>query len=126
MTNDLPRSDKGRTAASELGYGKYSIGFNVYTSEGNDITTTKGKAWESPIWGYSSNGSYDRGDVYSSALYFGYRTRGIAYRTGIDAPFVQDFFQNGVHRHISGSPYFQKGNYLRVYGYRGTYNRFIY
>ena len=48
-------------------------------------------------------------------------------RIGVDTSWVQDFFQNGIHKNISGSPYFDTRNgpptnwYLR-YGIYSTFS----
>jgi hypothetical protein len=60
----------------------------------------------------------------SSNLYVGYRHGGMVYCAGVDAPFVQDLFQNGVHRYITKTtPYFMDyGRGSRPYSYIRTYD----
>lgn len=117
MTNDAwVGGDKYRTAAAEIGYGDYSLGFNVYTND----PKIKEYGKDSEMWGPHTpkkgklagkdQGSWADGIRLSSSLYIGYRYNGISYRIGIDAPFVQDATQNFVHRYITKStPYFPSG-----------------
>ncbi|MBI1767427.1 MAG: hypothetical protein HYR67_03520 [Bacteroidetes bacterium] len=127
---NLGGGDKYRTAAAEIGIGDYSVGFNIYTGIGSNKET----GVSSPIWGPhiprrgagagEDQGAWRNGEVMSSNLYFGYRHGGMAYRVGIDAPFVQDFFQNGVHRYITKTtPYFMDyGRQSQPYFFMRTYD----
>ncbi|HNJ71127.1 MAG TPA: RHS repeat-associated core domain-containing protein, partial [bacterium] len=131
-SNDLPFSDKGRTASAEVGFGQNLIGFNVFTSEHGDVdkafeSAQNGSAYVSEVHGVNEAGSYnDRGTPYFSAFYFARRSGRNVFRTGVNAPWVQNVFQNGAHQLI-GVPYFIPGNYpARPYGYFGRYNPFIY
>ncbi len=38
-------------------------------------------------------------------MYFGVKRSNNVQRLGYDGAFVQDFFQNGIHRHIVTGPY---------------------
>ncbi|WP_299278908.1 RHS repeat-associated core domain-containing protein [uncultured Psychroserpens sp.] len=118
MTNDAFLSgDEYRTAAAEVGIGNYSFGFNLYTSEppsneyngeytidGKD--DTRDKTYESPIWGKNKHYTYSSGSRIFAGMYFGYRDKDKTYRLGFNGAFVQDLFQNGIHRHVITGPYF--------------------
>lgn len=114
MTNDVyTGSDMWRTAAAEVGIWDYSFGFNLFTTpppeEERDPKHFQGgdKEWKSPIW--RENGgekyTYSGGSRVCAGVYFGLKTRNNYSRVGVDAPWVQDFFQNGLHKLI-GSLYF--------------------
>jgi len=116
MTNDaFLGGDKGRTAAGEIGIGDYTFGTNIYTtappdseynSEDNQSVSTIDRTFKSKIWGANKNGTYSSGSRVYSGLYIGKRNGIFEQRWGIDGAFVQDFFQNGIHRHIVKGPYF--------------------
>jgi hypothetical protein len=59
------------------------------------------------------------------SLYVGFTQDGIQSRLGINAPFVQDFFQNTVVHGPRGIPRFKLGNYLDLYGSHRRNNPFI-
>lgn len=107
-------SDKGRTASAQLGYKGFNIGFQVISTDHSDFTEAakNSSSWVSRTWGklFGNNpaGVYDDNSKrITSPFYFGYSgANGFNYRIGIDAPLVQDFFQNGLHRLI-GSPWFR-------------------
>jgi hypothetical protein len=110
MTNDSwVGGDKSRTAAAEIGIGNFSYGMNIYTtappqSEYDD--GIGGGNYSSPIWGDNKTGSYSSGSRVYAGMYVGMRNGNNVIRAGIDAPWVQDLFQNGVHRHLVPGPYF--------------------
>lgn len=124
MTNDaFVGGDKYRTAAAEFGYKNYSFGFNLYTTappddeyNSNYPNRTGGNTtYESPIWKASGTNKKNNGNpfyTYSSGsrvfagIYFGIKRGNSVQRIGYDGAFVQDFFQNGTHRHIVKGPYF--------------------
>jgi hypothetical protein len=119
-------TDQGRTASVEIGHGSARLGFNVYTSAPERTILPDEGAWNETNWGTNDHGSYT-GKPYASALYFGYVKGRNMYRAGVNSPYVQDFFQNGLHKYIGGVPYFPRGNYRSsIYGYYGKYNPFIY
>ncbi len=118
MTNDAWLSgDKFRTAAAEVGIGDYSVGMNLYTTAPPKDEAQAGigesddETFKS-LWGPNQGrkgpdkGTYSSGSRVFAGLYIGVRNGNHVQRLGIDAPFVQDFFQNGIHRHIVRSPYF--------------------
>ncbi len=130
MTNDAwTGSDKFRTAAAEIGIGDFSYGFNLFTTTppeseynlrpqiGNDKTYT------SFIWGRNPRHTYSSGSRVYAGMYIGYRNGNNISRMGIDAPWVQDFFQNGIHRHVVKTPYFNTnyGPPTRFFGQSGHY-----
>jgi hypothetical protein len=136
IANDVWISgDKYRTAAAEIGWREFSIGFNVYTNapvekkdldmeytstavkkyDGHNIRRHKGKL--------ENNGAYPDGYRISSPLYFGYKRAGGMYRIGIDAPWVQDNTQNRLHR-IIGSPFIKSGEGTSLYTYYRSYDLF--
>ncbi|MDD2962416.1 MAG: polymorphic toxin type 23 domain-containing protein [Bacteroidales bacterium] len=115
MTNDaFVGGDKARTAAAEIGLGNHTVGFNLFTTappvaeRQSDYFKGGNETWESPIWGKNKKEryTYSSGSRLWAGLYLGYRNGNTNSRTGIDAPWVQDLFQNGLHKHIVHSPYF--------------------
>jgi len=110
MTNDafLSPGDKYRTAALEVGVREVSFGMNIYTTKPNErVEEGHGgdENYKSPIHGSNKHGTYTEGKRIYAGLYFGYNDGVTISRAGIDAPFVQDFFQNGVHRWVVRAPY---------------------
>ena len=71
--------------------------------KGAAVTHTKGFVRQR---GANKNGTYSSGSRVYAGLYFGKRNGVFEQRWGIDGAFVQDFFQNGIHRHIVKGPYF--------------------
>jgi hypothetical protein len=140
MTNDafLPSSwgggDKYRTAAAEIGYGELSVGMNVYSN--NPDKSNIDQTWRSRIYGKNrgGNGTYADGQRIYSSLYFGVNGAGTVSRIGVDSPWIQDAFQNGIHQSWwanlipgwHGSPYFitDYNTPSKLYLYSGTYNPF--
>ena len=127
MTNDAyVGSDKWRTAAVEGGYGQATVGFNLITTpspedEYSDYKVGSDEKYSSPIYGDRSKRkkqkyTYSQGERISAALYLGYGGS----RIGVDAPWVQDVFQNGIH-YLFNYPYFNttKGAPSSVYLYNG-------
>ena len=122
MTSDAwMGSDWYRTAAFEVGVGLYSMGINMFTTKppqgefdrlqgGNE---TYRSMWDSFLRKQPTvhdRGTYSSGSRVWAGLYFGYSDGFTVNRTGISAPWVQDFFQNGVHHFITTkSPYFNTG-----------------
>jgi hypothetical protein len=134
MTNDAwTGSDKFRTAAAEIGIGDFSYGFNLFTtappiSEYTSKPQQLGadKKYRSPIWGKNPLYTYSSGSRVYAGMYVGYRNGNNISRMGVDAPWVQDFFQNGIHRHVVPTPYFNTnyGPPTRLFGQSGY--RFAY
>lgn len=61
------------------------------------------------MWGSKHKAmTYSAGERKYAGLYLGYSNGMVNSRSGISAPWVQDFFQNGVHTLIN-SPYFDTG-----------------
>jgi len=122
--------DRYRTVAAEVGWNNYSLGMSLYT---NDPGTVAENDWSSKVAGRNPRNikAYNEGKRIYSGLYVGYRNGNMVTRMGIDAPFVQDVFQNGFHYVInkaglSNSPYIQTdyGTPASPYFYRGSYNPF--
>ena len=113
MTNDAFRgSDWYRTAAAEIGIGEVSFGFNLFTTE-PPLEEYKSKPHKgenseyiSPIHGKNPLGTYSTGSRVYAGMYLGYRNGNRISRFGVDAPWVQDLFQNGIHRWVVPTPYF--------------------
>ncbi|HAH59197.1 MAG TPA: hypothetical protein DCL86_13710, partial [Bacteroidales bacterium] len=114
MTNDAFRgSDWYRTAAAEIGIGEVSFGFNLFTTE-PPLEEYKRKPKQlggdseyiSPIHGKNPLGTYSSGSRVYAGMYLGYRNGNRVSRFGIDAAWVQDLFQNGIHRWVVPTPYF--------------------
>lgn len=117
MSNDAWVSgDKFRTGGVELSVGQASLGMSLYTTEPplGEYKSELGKSENSKfqsMWdrfGKNDNphGTYSSGSRVFAGLYFGYRSINSVSRIGVDAPWVQDFFQNGIHKYITRSPYF--------------------
>lgn len=123
--------DKFRSNATEIGWGDYFIGTNVYTTDPDK------KSADAIIYGEENNasrlfnnthGSYAKGHQLSSPLYVGMKTRNGVMRIGHNNPAYGDFFQNGFH-HLGthaiglkflpdkkvGSANFQLGDYNSLY-----------
>lgn len=115
MTNDAwMGSDWYRSAAAEASWEEFSIGFSLFTSQppkqeyddelGKDDSFKSmwdgaGKSWK--------KGTYSEGERKYARLYLGYNDGFTVSRIGVDAAFVQDFSQNGIHRlPLIRSPYF--------------------
>jgi RHS repeat-associated protein len=115
MTNDAPLSDKFRTAAGEIGVGPVSYGFNLYTTTPPESeykakpSMGTDKNYSSPLHGRHKYNAYSSGSRVYAGMYLGYRNGNTISRIGVDAPWVQDAFQNGIHRLI-GFPYFNTNN----------------
>ncbi|MDY0370724.1 MAG: polymorphic toxin type 23 domain-containing protein [Bacteroidales bacterium] len=114
MTNDaFTGSDWYRTAAAEIGIGDLSFGFNLVTTE-PPLEEYKRKPkqlggdseYKSPIHGKNPLGTYSTGSRVFAGMYLGYRNGNRVSRFGIDAAWVQDLFQNGIHRWVVPTPYF--------------------
>ncbi len=117
MTNDaFLTGDEKRTAAAEVAFGPYSVGFNLWTAsppqheyeyrEKDPQKTTLNQEWLSPIHGKNLNFTYSSGSRVYAGLYLGYNNGFMISRSGIEAPWVQDLFQNGIHRWVVKGPYF--------------------
>lgn len=114
--------DKYRTFGMEAGIGDFSLGATIYTTEGRDPDKNY---WQNgSMWGKNRKGTYTVGKRIYSSVYIGYRDGNSVYRLGIDAPGVQDFFQNGFHRIGSNSPYFRTDyeTPAKAYIYHGSYD----
>jgi len=90
-----------------------SYGFNLFTTEppleeyqrkpkqlGGD------SEFKSPIHGKNPLRTYSTGSRVYAGMYLGYRNGNRVSRFGIDAAWVQDLFQNGIHRWVVRTPYF--------------------
>jgi hypothetical protein len=130
MSNDAwVGGDKFRTAAIEFGVGDYSLGANIYTTAPKDTeygaNPSRGTddAYRS-MWGENPYSTYSEGDRVYAGLYAGYNNGFSVSRTGVDAAFVQDFAQNGVHKWLSHSPYFNtnRGPATSLFGQWLAYN----
>jgi RHS repeat-associated protein len=118
MTNDaFVGGDKYRTAAAEIGWENYSFGMNLYTTEPDKkeykLHQGSDEEYTSPIWGKSGISkktgnpfyTYKSGERVFAGMYFGINRNGAVQRLGIDDAFVQDLFQNGIHRNVVRGPY---------------------
>ncbi|MBS1775109.1 MAG: hypothetical protein JSS64_02380, partial [Bacteroidetes bacterium] len=86
------KSDKGRTQALELSYGKWAIGSYVETNDGKGDSGGKDKFdnRESHLWGANKPkmGAWLKGYVYNAPLYLGYNSGGTTSRIGLSAWWV--------------------------------------
>jgi RHS repeat-associated protein len=127
MANDAWLSgDKFRTASAEIGIGNYRAGFSLYSNNpaGGGTDASGADEWASPIYGCNGGGRgcYNTGQRIYSGAYVGYDNGTTVYRAGVNSPSVQDFFQNGIHRGVSRSPYFKTdyGTPASPYFYYGS------
>ena len=107
MQSRTSGGDKYRTAALEVGIGEYAVGWALFTTD----PKTGGepdKEWESPIWKANKDEryTYKTAERIYSGFYVGFKAFGRDYRAGHDGAWSQDLFQNGIHKHFVGSPYF--------------------
>lgn len=137
MENDFlaGTGDKWRTGAFEVSVGKFSVGFSIYTNEQTNPPDKFDKTAKSPIWGANNRprkgetlGGWINGLVYDAPIWLGYNTGMGISRIGYSHRYVQDFFQNGIHKWI---PFGHQNYYLKYveginhgYGYNGFYNQF--
>ncbi len=134
MENDFlaGTGDKWRTGAFEVSVGKFSVGFSIYTNEQAANSPTVNTP--SPIHGANNRprtetfGTWANGLVYDAPIWFGYNTGMGVSRIGYSHRYVQDFFQNGIHKWI---PFGHQNYYLKYvdginhgYGYNGYYNQY--
>ena len=117
LGHNIGGGDKFRTASLEIGLGELSVGMNIYTNDPGDTENPElDVSYESKLHGInrSGKGAYINGRRIHSNLYLGINSGGTVSRIGIDAPWVQDLFQNGIHQSWwaklipgwHGSPYF--------------------
>jgi hypothetical protein len=123
--------DGGRTAAASIGYGDFMLGMNMLTTYGYDKRESResdsmfGK--HVPKHGKKvkgiDQGTWQNAHIYNSNLFLGFRNGNIGYRLGVDAPWVQDAFQNFVHRYVTKStPYFlPRERPTTLYSYFGLF-----
>lgn len=141
MTNDaFVGGDKYRTAAAEVGYKDYSFGFNLYTTappekqynriinEEYDYREHMNYAYRSTIWDNEKRtnkyGAYSSGERVFAGMYLGIKAGNQVTRLGYDGAFVQDLFQNGIHRYVVRGPYFNTnlGSKSNIFSQYFTYN----
>ncbi len=104
--------DRWRTGAMEVTVNKFSVGFTVYTNDPlneygeNDYNYIE----KSEIYGHNNRklrfgrdkakGTWNRGMTYESPVWFGYNNGFGVSRIGYSHPYVQDSFQNGIHKFV--------------------------
>lgn len=89
--------DRYRTAALELRYKHFLIGFNVYTNEANGLMDVSSK---------NRYGVYYTGQQISSPLYVGYTNKNLLVRYGVNSSLGGLWGQNGWHRLFFSTPDF--------------------
>ena len=135
------KQDRWRTGGAEITYGKFVLGAQVYTNDPQNMPITEEDkrdktARESLTWKANDHnkGSWRFGDVLASPFYAGYKSGNSVTRIGINAPIVQDIFQNGIHKNgIFGQGYqnyylnykFQTGPYFYT-GYNNPFSIYTY
>ncbi len=125
-------SDWFRTAAAEIGVGEVSFGFNLFTTEPpmseykSDPQKGGNLVYKSPIWKENKLNTYSTGSRVYAGMYLGYRNGNRISRVGVDAPWVQDLFQNGWHHGVVKTPYFntELGSPSAVFSQGGYLNPF--
>lgn len=124
-----------------MGYKDYSFGFNLYTTAppeneyNSKYPNRRGgdEKYTSPIWGDSGvsrkNGgkpfyTYSSGERVFAGMYLGVKSGNQVTRLGYDGAFVQDLFQNGIHKHIVRGPYFNTnlGSKSNIFSQYFTHN----
>ena len=126
MSNDLPWSDKYRTAAAEIGYRlnkntDLAFGLNLYTGDpsNSEVNYKNPNAW---------NGTYtnvENDNMRAGVHFFGVRYKGKSYKAGYNSDQIRHFWQNEVvHTQISRSPWFRQDPSFqnRFYYQQSTYN----
>ena len=108
--NDFPTGDQGdryRSAAVEVGYRDFTVGFNLFTGDSGVKNRVLDETYtESPNYAYGSSNA----DRYRHGLFYAsYRGS----RVGIDSEGARAFVQNKFHDLI-GSPHFKR---LPMLGY---------
>ena len=112
--------DKFRTGGMQFSYKNLSVGAGLYTTappiEQRNQAIGDDEDWSGSMHGknirpwankYNKNAhTYSSGSRRYAGLYFGYQSGMSVSRIGIDAPWVQDAFQNGIHKYLTGSPFF--------------------
>lgn len=94
--------DRYRTAALEVRYKHFLLGFNVYTNEANGLMDV------SPQNKY---GVYHTGKQISSPLYVGYTDKNLLLRYGVNSSIGGLWGQNGWHRLFFSTPDFRSGDF---------------
>ena len=103
--------DRWRTNAIELNYRGYIVGTTLNTDNPNGNRSYIDDR-ESPKWGKNSTypGAWNVGRVFRTPLYFGFQQGHQVTRIGYSHNRVQDFIQNGWHKHapleMLRAPYF--------------------
>jgi hypothetical protein len=130
--------DRWRTGAMEITVDKFSVGFTVYTNDPkneygeDDFNYTE----KSAIYGSNSTklrygrtnykGVWTNGKTYDSPLWFGFNNGYGISRVGFSHEYVQDVFQNGIHKYVpQGSQHFYNkydAGIRHGYNYSGFYN----
>ena len=120
--------DKFRTGGMEIGVGDFYVGLSVYT---NDAKRDNGETRDlnksvSPLWGQGKIEAWKKGETYFSPAWVGFKNGNQITRVGYSAKGVQDFFQNGIHRHLMTWHYYLDYNYFTssAFSYIGYYNPF--
>lgn len=89
---------------------------NIYTNDGgkeSSFSDRKDFEKESAIWKANKSGAWKNGQVIRSSLSFGYRYGTATSSLGTSWKGVQDFLQNGLHRHVLPTPYYL--DYSQIY-----------
>jgi hypothetical protein len=84
--------DRWRTAALQIRYKDYQVGFSIYTGERNTekVKTINGEPT------YTNDAAMDR-SLRMGAAYVGLRNNGTIYRAGLEGEPIRDFIQNNTH-----------------------------
>ncbi len=92
--------DRWRTNAMELNYRGYIVGTTLNTNDPENAGSTADNR-ESKKWGKNNlpYGSWKNGKVFRTPLYFGFQQGHKVTRIGYSHAKVQDFIQNGWHKH---------------------------
>ncbi len=122
--------DRWRTNAIELNYRGYIVGTTLNTDNPKGRSSSYVDSRESPKWGKNStySGAWNIGRVFRTPLYFGFQQGHQVTRIGYSHSKIQDFIQNGWHKHapleMLRAPYFldYQPETNGPYYYSGFYN----
>lgn len=127
-------NDRFRSNTTEIGYKDFFIGTNVFTNNpkdevgferGNSRYISDDQSDNGSSIFDNKNGTYLRGQKYSSPLYIGRKNGNQITRFGFNDPIFGDAAQNGFHQ-LTKSPNFNPGSYgTNAYLQKGTYLPFM-
>ena len=125
----IGQHDRFRSNATEISWGDFTFGTNVYTTDptlGGTLSKESGNLYTKGINASklfnNDYKSYDQGHTILSTFYVGHKTKYGYRRHGYNDAGIGDFIQNGFH-HLPfiGSPNFFRGNFPSSFYYQSGY-----